>query len=112
MIKKLSLIGGLMIMFLSLSSLYALEFKKWYSSSYGNMKDYTYLIAFSKKGQQNYKKALFAVFSEIKTNNSEVIFLITANISEKTKLKNYSLYIGDEAGNTIIKDVGKYVGRT
>lgn len=110
--KFLSLFSGLMVIFLSLNSLYALEFEKWYSSSPSNYPDYTVLIAFSKKGQTDYKKALFAVFSEMVTNDSEITFLITANISEKVKLKTYSLYIGNESGNAIIKDVGKYTGKT
>lgn len=107
------LISGLMIMFLSLSSLYGIEFRNWYTSNFGNSsKGYSYVIAFPKKGQTANKKVIFAVFSEIQTNNNEVEFILDLNVPEKMKLKTYSFYIGNENGNAVVSNVGKYTGKT
>ena len=109
--KLLSLISGLLIMLLSISSLYGIEFKQGYYSV-SRSEHYTFANLFSKKGQTDYKKALAAVFSETKTNNNKPVLLISAYVSDKVKLKDYALYIGNEKGSSIIQNVGVYTGRT
>lgn len=90
------LISGLLIMILSISSLYAIEFKNWYDNYYARGDDYIAFYAFGKQGETNINKALFGFMSKIDTNNYSPVFII--NIPKRIKLKKYQLGLFDGFG--------------
>lgn len=114
MTKKIKFfISGLM-MLISLSSLYGIEFTEYYSTGVA-YKTYTgkYQTTFYKKQEHasSFDKMIFAIIPNVYTNNSEIGFEITAYVSKKIKLKTYSFYIGDKEGYAIITNQGKYIGK-
>lgn len=107
MIKKLSLIGGLMIMFLSISSLYAFKVEKGVMFTQGkNYSEGSSVYLYTKDKKEYNKNTAFIEIALLRLEEG-FVFTFIPNTNE-VKVKEFDFFIGDVYGDKRVFNITPY----